>query len=162
MNAMASFEKEQERLQKLLEEVLSDENGETQYDDQSDDDVSDRAELEIHETDSEQENSDVGEDDMYNYTSLSYIGNSVRFTWFQYISWNNYFYFWVKTMSHSKKQQPVTKAVKTRSENLIKRLPGSSMATRSLKKPIEIWNYFFNEQILNIIEHSTNKYIQSV
>lgn len=83
---MASFENEQERLQKLLEEVLSDEDGETQYDDQSDDDVSDREELEIHETDSEQEISDVGEDVIYNNTSLSYIGNSVRFTWFQYIS----------------------------------------------------------------------------
>lgn len=83
---MASFENEQERLQKLLEEVLSDEDGETQYDDQSDDDVSDREELEIHETDSEQEISDVGEDVIYNNTSLLYIGNSVRFTWFQYIS----------------------------------------------------------------------------
>lgn len=65
-------------------------------------------------------------------------------------------------VTYWKKHPPATKAVKTRSENLIKRLPGSSMATRSLKKPIEIWNYFFNEEILNIIVHSTNKYIQSV
>ncbi|KAJ8972837.1 hypothetical protein NQ314_000001 [Rhamnusium bicolor] len=136
--AMASFEKEQERLQKLLEEILSDEDGETQYDDQSDDDVSDREELEIHETDSEQEISDVGEDDIY--VPLLCKDN----------------------ITYWKKHLPVTKAVKTRSENLIKRLPGSSMVTRLLKKPIEIWNYFFNEEILNIIVHSTNKYIQSV
>ncbi|KAJ8965524.1 hypothetical protein NQ314_004065 [Rhamnusium bicolor] len=63
---------------------------------------------------------------------------------------------------HWKIYPPVTKAVKTRSENLIKRLPGSSMATSSFKKPIEILNYFFNEKILNIIVHSTNKYIYSV
>ncbi|KAJ8954265.1 hypothetical protein NQ314_007140 [Rhamnusium bicolor] len=96
---------------KLLEEVLSDKDGEIQYDDQSDDDVSDREELEIHETDSEQEISDVGEDDIYNNTSLSYIGND--------------------NVTYWKKHPPVTKAVKTRSENLIKRLPGSSMATSS-------------------------------
>ncbi|KAJ8930416.1 hypothetical protein NQ314_016784, partial [Rhamnusium bicolor] len=69
----------------------------------SNDDVSDHEELEIHETDSEQEISDVGEDDIHNNTSLSYIGNSV------------------KTMSLTGigKHQPVTKACKTRSENLI-------------------------------------------
>ncbi|KAJ8941986.1 hypothetical protein NQ314_010210, partial [Rhamnusium bicolor] len=131
---------------KLLEEVLSDEDGETQYDDQSDDDVSDREELEIHETDSEQEISDVGEDDIYNIynnTSLSYIGKD--------------------NVTYWKKHPPVTKAVKTRSENLIKRLPGSSMAgNQVIKKYIEILNNFFNEEILNIIVHSINKYIQSV
>ncbi|KAJ8929758.1 hypothetical protein NQ314_017523 [Rhamnusium bicolor] len=75
---MASFETEQEQLQKLLEEVLCDEDGETQYDDQSDDDVSDRKD----------------------------------------------------NVTYRKNHALVIKAVKTRSENLIKRLPGSSIATR--------------------------------
>ncbi|KAK9702865.1 hypothetical protein QE152_g29670 [Popillia japonica] len=55
---MYSYEKEQEKLHRMMQEMLSsDEEGIVQYDDDSEDDV-DNLEIQIEDTDTEQEFSD--------------------------------------------------------------------------------------------------------
>lgn len=73
---MATYENEQNRLRRLLEEVLTDDEVEIDYDDESDNNESDHEEYVIHESESEQDISDIEEDDISNSTSLSYIGNN--------------------------------------------------------------------------------------
>lgn len=73
---MGSYEKEEERLQNLLNEVgLDDEsNSNNYYDDVSDEDEVDYEERINHESESEEEISDVDEGETSTSTAFSYIG----------------------------------------------------------------------------------------
>ncbi|KAJ8941293.1 hypothetical protein NQ318_000593 [Aromia moschata] len=134
-HVMGTYEKEQERLQMLLDEVGLDDENINIYDDESDEGEQDLEETLNHESESEQEISDRDDDDMSNSTSLSFID----------------------AKSYWKKHAPKPKTVRTRRENLVIRLPGPTLATKLLQSPAEIWNYFFDVYYRD----STNKYIVS-
>ncbi|KAJ8942867.1 hypothetical protein NQ314_009931, partial [Rhamnusium bicolor] len=55
-----------------------------------------------------------------------------------------------------------TKTVRTRKEDKVLRLPISRLATRTLKTPIEIFKYFINDEMVDLIVEHTNAYIDSV
>ena len=146
--AMWSYEKEQARLQKMLEIVDDEERQEIAYDDHSDIDQSDEEDLDhveeqLDNSDSEQDISDDEEmvEESHSNT-LSFLGKDKVTRWRKVAS------------------QPRT--VKTRQINIVKRLPGSSLATKNLSGPLEIWQYFFNDEIINIILKCTNEYIEFV
>lgn len=76
---MASYEKEQERLQRLLDEALSEDletnDAEVPFD-ESDIDESDHEEVTEHSSDSEQDIDNADENnDYYQMTGPSFIGN---------------------------------------------------------------------------------------
>ncbi|KAJ8938411.1 hypothetical protein NQ318_011994 [Aromia moschata] len=78
LRVMGTYEKEQERLQMLLDEVGLDDENINIYDDESDEGEQDLEETLNHESESEQEISDRDDDDMSNSTSLSFIDNFSR------------------------------------------------------------------------------------
>lgn len=65
-------------------------------------------------------------------------------------------------VTHWSKHKAEKRTVKTRRENITRRLPSSSSATTNLKNPIDIWNYFMSEEIIDIIVDCTNKYIEEL
>ncbi|KAG5886589.1 hypothetical protein JTB14_001013 [Gonioctena quinquepunctata] len=139
---MGSYEAEQARLLQMLNEVDSESH--TEHFDESESDAyeSDHEEQQLDSSDTEQ---DISDNEIYETTftnSVSYIGKDGTTRW--------------------KKYKPEPKNVKTRQENIIKRLPGTTTATRGLKEPIEIWEYFITDEMINIIVDGTNDYIQSV
>nr|XP_023017113.1 uncharacterized protein LOC111506312 [Leptinotarsa decemlineata]XP_023017114.1 uncharacterized protein LOC111506312 [Leptinotarsa decemlineata] len=142
---MASYEKEQERLQRLLEETLSEDleinDAEFPFD-ESDIDESDHEEVTEHSSDHEQDIDNADENnDNYQMTGPSFIAED-----------NTYW----------KKHKPPRTAIRTRQENIIKRLPGPTQTTRLLKRPLEIWNHFFTEEILSEIVMCTNLFIEKI
>ncbi|KAG5866695.1 hypothetical protein JTB14_019770 [Gonioctena quinquepunctata] len=139
---MGSYEAEQARLLQMLNEVDSESH--TEHFDESESDAyeSDHEEQQLDSSDTEQ---DISDNEIYETTftnSVSYIGKDGTTRW--------------------KKHKPEPKNVKTRQENIIKRLPGTTTATRGLKEPIEIWEYFITDEMINIIVNGTNDYKQSV
>ncbi|KAI4459502.1 autophagy protein 16-like [Holotrichia oblita] len=54
------------------------------------------------------------------------------------------------------------KKVRIRAENLVKRLPISSLPTGFLKHSHEMWKSFINNQMLNLVVYYTNKCIRSI
>lgn len=60
-----------------------------------------------------------------------------------------------------KKHVPPTN-VKTRAENILTHLPGAKSTTKNIKSPVEIWKYFFNDDMVNIIVECTNKHIKNI
>ncbi|XP_071055956.1 uncharacterized protein [Onthophagus taurus] len=136
---MFRFEKDEARLTKLMEEVLEDECEGEVRDDQSDRDESDHEDKSDHDTDTEQEVSDENEAECNE--SLPYFKGNDGSVW--------------------KKHPPARKTVRTRKENII-RLPGCTSATKSLKELSVIFNYFINDEIVQIIVDSTNSHIESI
>lgn len=61
--------------------------------------------------------------------------------------------------SYWRKHAPKPKNVRTRQENIIVKLPGPTAVTKNLRDPIDIWNYFMDKNIIDIIVKMTNKYI---
>lgn len=61
-----------------------------------------------------------------------------------------------------KKHPPSRKTVRTRKENIIKRLPGCTSVTKPLKEIFDIFNYFINEEMVQLIVDSTNTFIESI
>ncbi|KAJ8930156.1 hypothetical protein NQ314_017072 [Rhamnusium bicolor] len=59
-------------------------------------------------------------------------------------------------------QQVSTKTVRIQKEDKVLRLPISRLATRTLKTPIEIFKYFINDEMVELIVQHTNAYIDSV
>ncbi len=143
VSVMASYEAEQERLRQMMEDVM-DENNEIlddAYDDESEEAESDHEEEQLENSDSEQDISDVEETDEILSNSLSFIG---------------------KDGTRWRKHSSTPRTVRTRKENIITRLPGPSAATRTLKNSLEIWEYFINDEMINMIVICTNAYIESI
>lgn len=61
-----------------------------------------------------------------------------------------------------RKHAPPLRSVRTRQENIIKRLPGPTVATRMLKDAGQIWGHFINDDMINSIVQNTNSYIDSM
>jgi len=141
---MWSYEKDQERLQTLMEECLTtdDNPSEVVFEDDEDENEEDRLTAEILETDTEQEISDEEEENVEETVATPYfLGKDKISKWEKHVPPKN---------------------VRTRSENLVTHLPGPKAATRNLKTPLEIWSYFFNHDILEIIVEHTNQKINAI
>ncbi|KAF5289553.1 hypothetical protein FQR65_LT20793 [Abscondita terminalis] len=146
---MASYEIEQARLQKLLDEMLFEDlqtdnpiHADEGPFDKSDTEESDHEEVIDESSDSEQDIDDAdGSTDEYYMTGPSFIA---------------------KNKTYWKKHKPPIRAIRTRQENIIKRLPSPTQATKVLKRPIEIWNYFFTEEIISEIVMCTNLFIEKI
>lgn len=131
-----NYEKEQERLLRMLEEVPTD----IEYDDEEEDST-DHCEEREGDSESEQE-LDSGEE-----------GNAEQ---------NDVPYFTGKDNTTKWKKHLPPQNIRTRSKNIVTHLPGVKGPVRNLKTPIEIWNCFFTMNILTAIVENTNKFIESV
>lgn len=132
---MGSFEKEQRRLLKLLEEseredaaINSDSEGESDCLEERQDDSD--AEQEIDDDDIEIQQTDVSDESIF-------IGRNRETRW---------------TRSHGKL------SVRKRKENIIIHLPGIKGNARNAKDILECWNLFFsNEMLLDIVKWTNEK-----
>lgn len=140
---MSSYEKEQERLAKLMDECLRENDSKqmvAQYDDQSDEDEEDRLEITNYNSDTDQDISDEevpAEDSPGPY----FLGKDQKSQWMKHVPRKN---------------------VKTRSENIIKHLPGAKAVTRNLRSRLEIWQHFIDFDIIRQIVVYTNQHIETV
>lgn len=137
---MGSYEKEQERLNRLMQECLESSDEEEPPFDQCEDGEEDAVELQVHETDSEQDISDDDENILPEHVGPFFLGKDQITKW--------------------RKHCP-PKNVRTRSENLVSHLPGPKGIAKSLKTPLAIWQCFFPANMLQIIVENTNKHIQA-
>lgn len=118
----------------------SDSEPEIQFDDQEESGEEDQLERQDLNSDPEQDISDLEEDFELGKQPM-FVGKDGITNWDNHIS---------------------NKNVKTRAQNLIKHLPGVKAGAKNLRTELEIWKYFFTNDILNLIVHYTNKHIQSV
>lgn len=146
---MASYEAEQARLCRLMQECLESSDEEEPPFDQCEEGEEDAVEVQGHETDSEQDISDGdgdghGDGDDEN-NSPERVGP---------------FFFGKDQVTKWRKHCP-PKNVRTRSENIVINLPGPKGIAKSLKTPLSIWQGFFPANMLQIIVDNTNKHIQA-
>lgn len=111
------------------------------HDDVPSDSEEDQVEARESDTDSEQSLSDNDDVENTDPSVLYYIGKDKTTKWNKYIPARN---------------------VRNRSENFVVRLQSSRLPTRSLKESLDIWKYFVNDQMLDIIVDSTNIFIDSI
>lgn len=128
-------------MQRLMEEVFQDDEiQETIFDDEEEEGEVDNLEERPDGSDTEQEFSD--EDVSENLTvGPHFLGKDKITKWQKHIPPRN---------------------VRTRSENLLSHLPGAKHITKSLKSLLEIWQYFFNDAMMNLIVEATNKRIRKL
>lgn len=141
---MGSYEKEQERLHKLMLECMDDEIETEMIMDDSDieDEEQDIVEEQILNSGSEQdisdsEKPDTDSEELPSLQTPFFIGKDKSTQWAKHIP------------SRSK----------TRKENIIKHLPGPKGPMKNLKGIFEIWNYFFDVEMLGKIVEYTNQHI---
>lgn len=132
-----SYEAEQARLLRMLEELEAEEN--TEFDDNEDEGEVDHVNEREDDSDTEQE-LDI-EDEETMDTGRFFLGKDKVTKW--------------------RKQVP-PQNVRTRSKNIITHLPGVTSATKGLKSVVDIWNYFFDDEIITIIVENTNKVIETI
>ncbi|KAJ8951395.1 hypothetical protein NQ314_007682 [Rhamnusium bicolor] len=139
------YEKEQEYLRQLYDEVRSDSELELEPDDDDDSLADDEVEQQDHDTDIEQDIEDVSQEDIsYNneessHRVPSFIGKDGKTKW--------------------RKHNMVNKRVRTRADNLVKHLPGTKAAVREKKSSSDIWSCFLTDEMLQGIVENTNIYI---
>lgn len=140
---MATYEKEQEYLAKLMEECLNSENEEDEeFDDEEEEGEDDNLSVSDHNSDTDQDISDT-EIDIDEAVELGphFIGKDKFTRW--------------------RKHAP-SRNVRTRSENIVTHFPGPKGEMKTLKDALAIWKHFFNNHIIDIIVQNTNKNIMSV
>lgn len=84
------------------------------------------------------------------------INMQMSYSYYHYIS------FLGKDGSVWRKHLPSRKTVRLRKQNLIKRLPGCISETKALNKILDIFNYFINDGMVQLIVDSRNAFINSV
>ncbi|KAJ8960455.1 hypothetical protein NQ318_013739 [Aromia moschata] len=131
--SMETYEQEQESLRRLMEDVATDE--EIQCDDESDPSRTDSVEG--------RENSDTEQDISENESDAGIIHNGLFFLGKDKAT---------KWMKHAPAKNTRIKMV----------LPGSNLPTRSLKTPDDIFNYFVNDEMIEMIARNTNLCINSI
>lgn len=136
-----SYEQEQARLLRLLQEVGID--SDEQFEDEESEDEPDNIETHLTDSDTEQE----AESDDEN---LPLPPKNPRIP-----------SFIAKDGSIWKKDLP-NKNVRTRQSNIVVRLPGVKQYAKSARSVLDCWNLFFSDNILNIIVENTNKKIESI
>ena len=138
---MYSYENEQKRLHNLMEHCLLEDSVEgsvIEYDDEEDVNEEDALERQDTDTDTEQEISDCDEVEQINQ-GPTFTGKDNCTLW--------------------KKHVP-NKNVRTRSQNLVKHLPGVKAVAKNLKMEFDIWKHFFSDKILDCIMKNTNDHIR--
>ncbi|KAJ8933128.1 hypothetical protein NQ314_014195 [Rhamnusium bicolor] len=138
---MDDFDREQERLKTLFEEVSTalEEESESDKDEVEVDFVEERS----VDSNSEQDLDEVEGDDFIDNNDPIFIGKDGVIKW--------------------KEHSAPNKNIKTRSENIIKKIiPGVPRSLRYLKTPLDIWKTFFSDEILNTIVICTNQKIEVV
>lgn len=129
-------EREQARLLRLMNEVLTD----VEFDDETDEGEGDNLEEREDGSDTEQDldfdtDSDSPDED------LCFVGKDQTTKW--------------------KKDAP-RKNIRTKAKNIIKHLPGPVGPVKGLTELIDIWTCLIDDTILNIVVENTNKSIDSV
>lgn len=137
------YEKEQNYLQQLYDEVDTDIEPEPDDDDMSL--TSDAEEIQDYNTDDEQpietiDNLDIPleEETGRQQSAALYIGKDGKTNW---------------------RKHPGNRQVRTSADNIIKFLPGVKANAREKKSGIDIWSLFFTDDILQVIVENTNIYI---
>lgn len=112
------------------------------FDEVSDIDDEDAVEFREEDSDTEQEDSDEDEEADEN---------------------NPKYYFWGKDKVTKWFHDPKSNIVqRTSNQNLIRRLPGVIGGARQASTPMESWSCFFTNDIMEIIVHYTNQYIEKI
>ncbi|KAL5237653.1 hypothetical protein ACI65C_005063 [Semiaphis heraclei] len=127
--------------QLTCKDVATSHNSAEEYfgeDSDSDEDIVLRSD---HDTNSEEEATDSGKDEVRENADNFYIGKDGKTKW-------------------CKIKPPVN--VRTRAHNIITHLPGPRREARGKKSQIEILNLFIGDNITRIITHCTNIYIESI
>lgn len=136
---MDLYEREQARLEHLMEVVSTDdEEQDEKYDDSESEGEIDFVEERVAGSESEE---DISDHEAGPTNSAFFIGKDKKTKW--------------------KKHLP-PKGVRTRSENKVLRLPISRLGTRSLKNHKDIFKFFIDDEMLNILIENTNAYIESI
>ncbi|KAJ8945554.1 hypothetical protein NQ318_020400 [Aromia moschata] len=140
-----SYEKEQRLLQHLMETVDTDEeylDADSDLDEEPNLEQGEEGQLNHEQDDSPSRESSEEDIATASRNSLTFVGKDKQTRW--------------------KKISPMPRTTKTRSENIVKVLPGPSRLTKNFKSPLEIWKFFFCDEIINIIVVYTNKMIETV
>lgn len=130
--------KDVEELQKLMFED-TDEELEEDFEDEVDTDGED--EIETRQESSETEEDDNEDVDNIEEDAEYFVGKDKETRW---------------------SKNPPSQRVRSRSHNLIRKLPGVVGAAKSARTPLECWSCLFSDDILNIIVQYTNQYIESI
>lgn len=137
-----SYEAEQARLQKFMQEVVSDEEPEIDHSDSGESDFCEELE---HHSESETDNADSDDEPLSSFSAVSkekyYIGRDKKTKWLQ---------------------APGLPNVRTRTQNLVTRLPGAIGTARNAKEPIDCFLLFIDPKIIRSISVNTNIYITSI
>lgn len=135
---MSSYEREQDRLNKLLLECFANDEQEEDFDDGDDeDDEEDVLETQESNSDTEQDISDIEIEEEVSVGPV-FVGKDRTSKWSKHVPCSS----------------------RTRAENLITRLPGPKAAVKHLKSASDIWKHFFDSQMLGTIVKYTNQHIQ--
>ncbi|KAJ8930257.1 hypothetical protein NQ314_016950 [Rhamnusium bicolor] len=138
-----SYEAEQQKLQRLLEECLSDESDENDnnYDDNEEEGEEDNVEEREESTDTEQEYEDVETQlDSHREDRLIFTGKDGTTIW---------------------RKHPLRNMVRRGAKNIVTQVPGVKGPAQGIKDPLEIFNLFFDDGVLDLIIENTNKYLAS-
>ncbi|KAJ8969070.1 hypothetical protein NQ314_001972 [Rhamnusium bicolor] len=135
---MGDYEKEQNRLLQLLEDVESEIES-------ADEDEGDEDHIEERDEDSNSEQ-DLETEAEENIDPSRHMGP----------------YFLGRDKTTKWRKHTFPQNVRTRSKNLIIKLPAVKGPAKEKQEVIDIWNLFFDDSIIDIIVLNTNKYIESV
>lgn len=111
------------------------------FDELGDIDDADEVEFRDEDSDTEQEDSDEGEEADENSPKYYFLGKDKATKWFH---------------------EPKSNKVPTSSQNLIRRLPGVIGGARQASTPMESWICFFTNDIMEMIVHYINQYIEKI
>lgn len=134
-----SYEAEQERLRRLMEECFADDEN-IEYDDEEETNEHDNVETREGSSDTEQE-FDSEDDEAPDFVGPFFMGKDGITKWGKH---------------------PTPKAVRTRAKNICTQLPGVKAPVRGIQHALEIWKKFFDTEMLAMIVENTNKYMASV
>ncbi|KAJ8964115.1 hypothetical protein NQ314_005111 [Rhamnusium bicolor] len=133
-----SYEAEQQKLQRLLEECISDESDENDntYDDNEEEGAEDNVEEREESTDTEQKFEDVEiQLDSHREDRLIFTGKDGTTIW---------------------RKHPLRKMVRRGAKNIVTQVPGVKGPAQGIKDPLEIFNLFFDDGVLDLIIENTN------
>ncbi|KAG5900292.1 hypothetical protein JTB14_000819 [Gonioctena quinquepunctata] len=150
---MASYEAEQARLLRPMEEV---ELSEIEYDDELESEEEDSLGKRETDSESEQEISDIED------VEVQGTGNEMEMEISDHkVAGNEPTFIGKNEITQWSKVVP-KKSIRIRAENKVLRLPISKLVVRSLKTRLEIFKYFIDNEMLSLIVRHTDIYISSI
>lgn len=140
---MDQYLKEIERLQRLHDEVCTDE--ENEYEDSDPESDVDLCEQSNHDSESEESADEVRDEEIVDE-------QPTRGT-------NRHLFYISKNGTKWAKHAPST-SVRTRRQNIVIHLPGAKGTAKNLVDPLQCWSAIFTNDMLDIIVQNTNIFIQ--